>query len=363
MTQGTFVSLEQVTDMIRAIWDNHQKYVDDHGVPPADQSTLYIVGQPGVGKTSIIRQFIKEMTEKLGEPVGFKDVRLATVEPVDLRGILVPNEKTRIAEWYPPSNLPNAEDAEYGVLFVDELNKAIPMNHNAIANLLYDREIGEYKLPPRWVIVTAGNNMADKAGDQKLPTHLRNRLVAVNAKPDTDEWLKWAASANIHRAVTGYIQDVPGRLQDFDPKRPASPTCRAWQFVSDIMYMELDQHIERAMIEGAIGEEAMVEFVQTLETQRNLPHAEDVFNNPTKAAVPTDKSDCFAMAALLGRYVKTRDEKAFQIKNSLIYLDRFKGKEYGVEFITEAFKNHKELRKNQDIRDWMKKHKIDPMDL
>ena len=61
---------------LHALW-NHPE--DSRCIPP-----LMVWGPPGVGKSQAFRQVCQE------EGIGFLDVRLAQREPVDVRGLPVP---------------------------------------------------------------------------------------------------------------------------------------------------------------------------------------------------------------------------------------------------------------------------------
>ena len=78
-------------------------------------------GPPGVGKSDAVRQMGARFSCKV------IDIRLNIREPVDLRGIPVPNAKTGTTKWYTPDELPNVDrDGEEGILFLDEINTASP---------------------------------------------------------------------------------------------------------------------------------------------------------------------------------------------------------------------------------------------
>ena len=59
-----------------------------------------IWGTPGIGKSSIIHGMGIEQNRKI------YDIRLALLDPTDLRGIPFYNPKTNSAEWAPSSILP-----------------------------------------------------------------------------------------------------------------------------------------------------------------------------------------------------------------------------------------------------------------
>ena len=61
---------------------------------------VFIWGPPGIGKSEIVSSITQERS-------GYMiDMRLALMEPTDLRGIPVPNIETGLMEWLPPADLP-----------------------------------------------------------------------------------------------------------------------------------------------------------------------------------------------------------------------------------------------------------------
>ena len=71
----------------------------------------FLWGAPGIGKSSIVREIAKEKN------VGFIDLRLALMDPTDLKGIPFYDKESHTALWAPPAFLP--KDGE-GILFLDE---------------------------------------------------------------------------------------------------------------------------------------------------------------------------------------------------------------------------------------------------
>src|SRR4051794_19609715 len=129
-------------------------------------------GAPGVGKSA--------GTFQLGEKRKRKVIEFRTNirEPVDVRGIPVPDLVTGKTRWLVPDELPNAErDGEFGYLFIDEINTGSPQMMAVMMQLVLDRKIGDYVLPPGWQIIAAGNRVSDRAAAQRMPTALRNRFA------------------------------------------------------------------------------------------------------------------------------------------------------------------------------------------
>ena len=90
----------------------------------AAKQPVFLWGAPGIGKSEVIEQ----ITASLGNSLMI-DMRLALMEPTDLRGYPFRNPETNQMEWAPPADLPSQELADqydHIVLFLDELNSAPP---------------------------------------------------------------------------------------------------------------------------------------------------------------------------------------------------------------------------------------------
>ena len=128
----------------------------------------FIWGPPGIGKSSIVR----DIAEKASLPVI--DLRASLLDPTDLRGI--PSISNGLATWCPPAFLPRPNQAP-GLLFLDEINAAPPLVQASLYQLVLDRRIGEYELPPGWWIVAAGNRQQDRAVTFRMSSALVNRFI------------------------------------------------------------------------------------------------------------------------------------------------------------------------------------------
>src|SRR6478672_7935417 len=97
---------------------------------------VFIWGAPGIGKSSLVREF----AESLGlECVSLLGTQLA---PEDLIG--VPQIRDGRSVFCPPEAI--ARDEPY-CLFLGELNAATPDVQKAFYSLILDRRIGDYELP------------------------------------------------------------------------------------------------------------------------------------------------------------------------------------------------------------------------
>ena len=126
-------------------------------------------GPPGVGKSEMVSQVAKE------NDVQVIDIRLSQMEPSDLRGI--PFRENGSVEWAVPAMLPNVErHGETGILFLDEITSAAPSVSAAAYQLILDRRLGQYDVPPGWAIFAAGNRQGDRGVTYSMPAPLANRV-------------------------------------------------------------------------------------------------------------------------------------------------------------------------------------------
>ena len=123
--------------------------------PPDKLPPLMLWGAPGVGKSTAIRELAKKLD------IGFIDVRLAQREPVDMRGLPVPDgEQVR---WLVSSEWPRDPESK-GIIIFDELTAADKTLQVAAYEFILDRRLGDlYKVPKNWYIVAAGNRTEDRA--------------------------------------------------------------------------------------------------------------------------------------------------------------------------------------------------------
>ena len=148
-------------------------------------------------------------------------------------------------------------------------------------------------------IVASGNRQQDRAGANRLLTHLGNRITLVEFESHLDDWTGWAVEHDVRPEVISFLRFRPNLLNDFDPNRVTNPTQRAWvEGVSAVLGV-VPADAEYECFSGAVGEGAAAEFVGFLRIFRRLPNPDAVLLNPDKAEVPTDPATCYALVGAL----------------------------------------------------------------
>jgi len=244
---------------------------------------VFLWGPPGIGKSEVV----SEITEELG---GFMiDLRMAQMEPTDIRGIPFFNKDIGKMDWAPPIDLPDEELAsQYPIvcLFLDEMNSAAPAVQAAGYQLILNRRIGKYKLPDNVVIVAAGNRESDKGVTYRMPMPLANRFLHIEMRPDFTSWQNWAVNKGIHKDVVGYLSFAKQDLYDFDSKSSsrAFATPRSWCFVSDLLNDEEDTDSDTLfnLVAGSVGEGLAVKFMAHRKVAGQLPEPSEILAGKVK---------------------------------------------------------------------------------
>ncbi len=174
---------------------------------------VMIWGQPGVGKSQIIRQVGKATNR----PVI--DIRLLLKDPTEIGGLPYFDPETNSMKYARPTDLPDPDGIfKNAVILMDELSSA-PMSVQAAAlGLVLERRINDYDLPPGVMMVAAGNRAGDGTVHSSMPMPLRNRFHHVNLVVSTEDWLEWAMIDGLATEVQSFIKAHPQHLNVFDAK-------------------------------------------------------------------------------------------------------------------------------------------------
>ena len=244
---------------------------------------IFLWGPPGIGKSEVVA----EIAEELGGAII--DLRMAQMEPTDIRGIPYFNKEINKMDWAEPVDLPSEEFAKQYpivVLFLDEMNSAPPAVQAAGYQLILNRRVGKYFLPDNVVIVAAGNRDSDKGVTYRMPMPLANRFVHLEMRPDFTSWQNWAVNKGIHKDVVGYLSFAKNDIYDFDAKSSsrAFATPRSWCFVSDLLNDEdnVDSDTLFNLVSGAIGDGLAVKFMAHRKIAGKMPNPSDILSGKVK---------------------------------------------------------------------------------
>ncbi len=289
-------------------------------------------GPPGVGKSQLVLQ----TAERHGAAVI--DVRLAQMEPTDLRGI--PFRDGRNVLWSVPALLPDAErHGARGILFLDEITSAPPTVTAAAYQLILDRRLGEYRVPDGWAIVAAGNRHGDRGLAYQMPAPLANRFTHFDVEPDLEDWIAWAHEKRIDSRLIAFLRFRPDLLFDFDAARAshAFPSPRSWEFAHRALgKFGPGTGLLAEALKGCVGAAAALACMAFVEHLGALPDIGAIAAG-RETGVPGPIDLQYAVATALVQHVArlAAPERAAAAGHVLRYARGFPQRELGVMLVVD----------------------------
>lgn len=287
--------------------------------------TPFVWGKHGLGKSSIVKQIAAEGN------MGFIDMRCSQMEASDLRGL--PDRQDGRTTYLPPAEMPvgdmrqeqileallqpflaggelplafkakagNLEERhnellgfietdiqarrvydqtlkrlqprfEHGIIFLDELNRAQDDVQQASFQFVLDREIGQYRLPPGWSVVTAGNyNEGYQVSGFTDPAFLDRFCHLTFSAGDTtmEDWIFYMSQAYQEDAVA-VIEFASQNIKHLDGDVDAElgftiqPSRRSWDAVVRVQMAATKHHFNgdavTEVLAGLVGRELALSF-------------------------------------------------------------------------------------------------------
>jgi hypothetical protein len=235
--------------------------IEQYADPTLRRRASMLWGTRGVGKSSIVRQVAEHYR------IPLVDLRLTTIEPVDIRGAIYADEALAKTVWFPPEFLPGNDQPE-GLLFLDELTAADQRLQISAYSLILDRRVGNYQLPDGWQVVAAGNASFHGAISHDMGTALADRMFHFNVQTAIDAFLSHAIACDFAPEVMAYLKVRPDKLDDTQAQLAgdhligASP--RGWEDISNVLKSGLSDHGKRLFVQGRIGAANAAEFFGVL---------------------------------------------------------------------------------------------------
>jgi len=264
-----------------------------------------IWGEPGIGKTDIVRQLGAMMNRPVIE------FHAALRETVDLRGIPVADPVTGTTRWFVPDELPREDrDGPEGYLFLDEFPQGSPQMMAALAGLILYGVVGEYRLPKGWRVIAAGNRKQDRSATNTMPVHIRNRFSHIYVVPDQKAWVTWATTNDVAPEAVAFVRHRGHDVMHLPPKPEQNAHCTYRTLTKASKFVHASPAQRMRLFASLIGDGPATEFDGFINLYRSIGTLDDIIKNPLKANVPTEASQKYAVATGLARKATRANWKA-----------------------------------------------------
>lgn len=306
------------------------------------QRPVYVVGSTGLGKTQLASQAAAELG------IAFRVLHAPLMQPEDYGFPVIAAGKDDVSFLVSKAKFPleGTECPEHGILLIDELPQADASGQKILANLILAREIHGQRLKAGWSIVATGNRSTDRAGANRLLSHLADRVTFVQFDASISDWSQWALKAGLPLELISFLEFRPDLLSTFDAQADKSATPRAWSQGIAPMIGKLKPEIEFETFKGDVGEGPAAEFCKYLKICRTLPNPDLIILNPDAQEVPTDVATLYATCGMLAS--KTSPENFGRIMS---YVKRMPP-EFSVLYVKQATGKNKKIAESKDFKVW-----------
>lgn len=285
-------------------------------------NTIILRGEPGVGKSSILKELAKKFPEY---HAGYIDCA-----NLDLGDVAMPVvDKAQMVTNYAPN-------ARFGVgtgmdrpvlIMLDELGKASRAVLNMLLPTILEKRIGDVALPRGSIVFATTNLDTDGVGDN-IPAHAYNRMTEVIVpKPTVKEWITWGADNDIDATVLAAVKQESQFMDSYadmkaEDKNPYifNPLLgNTRNFVSP-RSLEKASNIIKArsvlgdsvlpLLAGTIGEPAARQLEAIVNLSEQVPDYDSIVKNPTTTKVPESVGALFLLAFMMAGRLQKDDVPA-----------------------------------------------------
>ena len=250
-----------------------------YAIPVEKQRPVLLIGPPGIGKTAIMEQIAAELG------IGIISYSMTHHTRQSAIGLPFISHKVYDGKEYDVTEYTMSEiissiyelmeetGVKEGILFLDEINCVSETLSPLMLQFLQYKVFGRHRIPDGWIIACAGNppEYNDSVRDFDIVT--LDRLKKIDVEADYDTWKEYALKADIHPAVTTFLQSKRNRFYSVETTVSGRSivTPRGWEDLSKMLYLYEQNGLE-------VDEDLIIQYLQDQAAAKEFAVYYDLFN-------------------------------------------------------------------------------------
>lgn len=192
-------------------------------------SSVEIIGEAGLGKTSIVEQIAKDneldfvklnlsQIEELGDLVGFPIRQFEMCTDVEGSCMWVDEQAIHTYEtqgykftgskrmtYCPPAWIADKDNSKGGILLLDDWTRGDMRFIQACMELIDRQEYISWKLPKGWTVLLTSNPSGGNYLVNEIDAAQKTRFISVEMTFDKLSWAKWAEQVGIDGRCINFV--------------------------------------------------------------------------------------------------------------------------------------------------------------
>lgn len=315
------------------------------------------LAQPGVGKSTIFRKVFRRL--------GLPDItiNLALSDGTDLKGLpsFIDYADGKAVKWVKEHVFLARKPI---AVFLDEIFQAMTQVQNAAAPVILENRIDDTPLHSGSWVCAASNRAEDKAGTNRVPSHIPNRATILYG-PDVsiDEFSEYLLDGGSSQTVEGQYQPpLPApaerdirviqfarmkgeRAFHFNPSEMVNSTPRQMEWVAQFLPV-MPESVMFDIVGGRVGEGLAAELKAFIKIADQLPPREKILLEPKKAPVPEEPSALYLVTGMLAQCAS-----ATNFDSICTYMQRVPP-EFQAMLVKDAMRQHPEIVSTKAFVSW-----------
>jgi len=257
----TFTPANKFPEGFEALSDREKKYFK---MMNPKSGVLFISSAPGYAKSAIMRS----IANKIG--YQYFDIRLSMIDETDVG--LYPALDEEMIDGSPQKMLAHVApkwaykaNEKPTIIHFEELNRSTLQVRNAALQILLEREIGAFFKFNTNVLMCSSGNLGEEDGTdvEEFDQALNNRLIHYEHTMPYTEWVEQYAYKNVCPVITQFLKvqtehyyKKPDQRNTTNKTSKAYATPRSWTFLSDYIFENFGEWVEKTDVNGEIIRDA-----------------------------------------------------------------------------------------------------------